>query len=363
MLVAEAPPRAVSMSRAMLRAPSRLPHRLAVVLVWATAVLLWVGGLVTSYDAGMAVHDWPTTFGYNMFLFPWPTWLLGPWDVFIEHGHRLLATVVGMLTIALVLAVGWSDRRKWLLVTALGALALVCTQGILGGMRVVLGERTLAQLHGAVGPLFFATAVALASFTSRWWAAAGSRPAAGSAPQAAGLKRLVVTTLLLAYVQLILGGFVRHVPDSATPAMFRMVVVFHLVMAVALVGSILLLGWKVLRNFRSERLLRRPAFALVGLVLVQLGLGAGAWIMHYGMPAWFANEAWAAEYTVIAKSPWQIHVSTAHVVVGSLILVTALSLALRAMRLLRSAGSAGASPSLADRNGSGAAQPATGGLA
>jgi cytochrome c oxidase assembly protein subunit 15 len=176
MLVAEPAPRTVSESQRSLRAPSRLPHRLAFLLAGATAVLLWVGGLVTSTDAGMAVHDWPTTFGYNMFLFPWPTWLLGPWDVFIEHGHRLLATVIGMFLIGLVVTIGFSDRRRWMLYATLGALALYCSQGVLGGMRVRLGERTLAQLHGCIGPLFFATAVALASFTSRWWTDAAPRP-------------------------------------------------------------------------------------------------------------------------------------------------------------------------------------------
>jgi heme a synthase len=335
MLVAAPAPRIGSLGNTMHRAPSKLPHRLAVVLAGATLLLLWVGGLVTSYDAGMAVHDWPTTFGYNMFLFPWPTWLLGPWDVFIEHGHRLLATVIGMLTICLVVAIGLSDRRRWLFYTALGALALVCFQGVLGGLRVRLGERTLAQLHGCIGPLFFATAVALASFTARWWTTAVPR-AGGLDVRAAGLKRLAVATTLLAYLQLVLGGFVRHVPDGASPAAFRAVVIFHLVVAAALTGHIFWLTWRVMRSYRAERLLVRPALALVGLVLVQLALGAGAWVMHYGMPTWIADYSWAASYTVVAKSPWQIHVSTAHVVVGSLILAMSLVLALRSLRLLRS---------------------------
>ena len=72
------------------------PHRLAVLLVCATFPLIWVGGLVTTYDAGMAVPDWPTTYGYNLFLYPWQTWLAGPWDLFIEHGHRLLGSLGGL---------------------------------------------------------------------------------------------------------------------------------------------------------------------------------------------------------------------------------------------------------------------------
>ena len=68
----------------------------------ATFPLIWVGGLVTTYDAGMAVPDWPNTYGYNLFLYPWQTWLSGPWDLFIEHGHRLLGALVGMI-----------DDRAW----------------------------------------------------------------------------------------------------------------------------------------------------------------------------------------------------------------------------------------------------------
>ena len=75
------------------------PHRLAVLLVCRDVSLIWVGGLVTTYEAGMAVPDWPSTYGYNLFLYPWQTWLPGPWDLFIEHGHRLLGATVGLLTI------------------------------------------------------------------------------------------------------------------------------------------------------------------------------------------------------------------------------------------------------------------------
>ena len=73
------------------------------VLACATFPLVWVGGLVTTTDAGMAVPDWPSTYGYNLFLYPWQTWLAGPWDLFVEHGHRLLASAVGMLTIGLLI--------------------------------------------------------------------------------------------------------------------------------------------------------------------------------------------------------------------------------------------------------------------
>ncbi len=128
--------------------------------------LIWVGGLVTTYDAGMAVPDWPTTYGYNLFLYPWQTWLFGPWDLFIEHGHRLLAATVGLVTIALVVVLYRCERRTWVRRLGLAALALVLFQGWLGGMRVRMDARLLAQIHGCVGPAFFALAAALAVFTS-----------------------------------------------------------------------------------------------------------------------------------------------------------------------------------------------------
>src|ERR1051326_8624152 len=76
---------------------SRWPHGLAIVLCCATFPLVWVGGLVTSYKAGMAFPDWPTSDGYFLFFYPWLDWLRGPWDLFVEHGHRLLASLVGLL--------------------------------------------------------------------------------------------------------------------------------------------------------------------------------------------------------------------------------------------------------------------------
>ena len=101
------------MSNSSLNAESRLPHTLAMCLVCATFPLIWVGGMVTTYDAGMAVPDWPNTFGYNMFLYPLSTWISGPWTQFIEHGHRLLGAAVGMLTIAALVSVVRREPRRW----------------------------------------------------------------------------------------------------------------------------------------------------------------------------------------------------------------------------------------------------------
>src|SRR5438105_3381944 len=148
---------------------SHWPHRLAVALALVTFPLIWVGGLVTTYDAGMAVPDWPGTYGYNLLRYPWQTWLAGPWDLFIEHGHRLLGAMAGLLSIALVAVVLLTDRRRWLVIASLGALALVIVQGVLGGARVLFDERLIALIHGCIGPLFFAYLGGLVVATSRWW--------------------------------------------------------------------------------------------------------------------------------------------------------------------------------------------------
>ena len=116
------------------------PYRLSVALALVTFPLIWVGGLVTTYDAGMAVPDWPGTYGYNLLRYPWQTWIAGPWDLFIEHGHRLLGATAGLLAISLVVVVLVRERRSSLVVAAFGALGLVIFQGALGGMRVLLDE-------------------------------------------------------------------------------------------------------------------------------------------------------------------------------------------------------------------------------
>src|SRR3972149_5731601 len=201
------------------------PHRWAVVLACATFPLVWVGGLVTTTDAGMAVPDWPTTYGYNPLLYPWQSWLAGPWDLFVEHGHRLLAMLVGTLTIGLAIVLWRTERRRWGGRLGLAALALVIFQGVLGGMRVLLDERTLAMLHGCTGPLFFALTVALVVFTSQSWRRSDGALARPAAPH---VRRLAVATCILVYLQWVLGAVLRHVPVEGEPATFALHVRFHL---------------------------------------------------------------------------------------------------------------------------------------
>jgi cytochrome c oxidase assembly protein subunit 15 len=308
------------------------PHRWAVALACATFPLLWVGGLVTTTGAGMAVPDWPTTYGYNLFLYPWATWLAGPWDLFVEHGHRLLGAVVGLITIGLLAAVWRTDERRWMRRLGMAALALVIFQGVLGGMRVRLDERTLAMLHGCTGPLFFGLTIAMVVFTSTRWC---SGHAALSIAPVGHIRRLALVTCILVYLQILLGAVVRHVPVAAEPTTFVHAVRFHLFLAAILTLHIAFLCWSVWRHVRGIQPLRGLAFALAVLLLVQLTLGAATWLVKFAAPSW--APGWISiGRAAIQDGGWlQTHVITAHVAVGSLLLATSLALALYIQRLLR----------------------------
>lgn len=315
---------------------SRWPHRWAVVLACATFPLVWVGGLVTTTDAGMAVPDWPNTFGYNMFLYPWQSWLAGPWDLFVEHGHRLLASSVGMLTIGLVIVLWRTEERRWLRNLSLVALALVIFQGVLGGMRVLLDERTLAMLHGCTGPLFFGLTVAIAVFTSHSWQQANERKSEFT-PIGYIVRWLALAICVLVYLQLVFGAVLRHVPVDTDPGAFLIAVRFHLFLAGVLTLHIVLLAALVLGNFRSIRPVFRLTLALSGLVVLQLTLGGATWLVKFAVPAW--AEPWlpAATSAIQADGWLQTNVITAHVAIGSLILGVSAALVLMAWRTLPAA--------------------------
>lgn len=299
------------------------------VLALVTFPLIWVGGLVTTYDAGMAVPDWPGTYGYNLLRYPWQSWLAGPWDLFIEHGHRLLGASAGLLAIALVTVVLLNDRRPWLVLASCGALVLVIFQGALGGARVLFDARLVAMLHGCVGPLFFAYLAGLVVTTSNWWTNAPQL----SSPAGQKLARSAWTTAAIVYLQLILGAIVRHVPLAAAPGVFRAALICHLVLAAALAGHIFMLTLRAKRLPTEASSLRAWSWLGSSLVVAQVALGLGTYVAKYAFPAWLGNYAFAAGYVVAEKSLFQSLVTTAHVANGSLILFVATVLAVRSTRL------------------------------
>lgn len=319
--------------------PSSWPHYIAVALVCATFPLIWVGGLVTTYDAGMAVPDWPTTYGYNMFLYPWSTWIAGPWDLFIEHGHRLLGSLVGMITIVLNVAIWKYDSRKWMRWIGLAALLLVILQGLLGGLRVRMASTELARAHGCTGPLFFAFVVGICVMTSKRWRD-HVQPKI-DAPR--GVLASSYLLVLLAYVQLVLGAHLRHPSIQWSPSQFRVIVVFHVVTAVVLFAQ----SFYVARGSRKlPRFLSRPALLVSLLIFGQVLLGVATWRAKYGWPTFIPVMAESSVDrplkvaihnrliggTVQTDSMAQAITVTSHVALGSLILATSACYATRLSR-------------------------------
>jgi cytochrome c oxidase assembly protein subunit 15 len=280
------------------------PHRLAVILVCATFPLLFIGGLVTSKGAGLAVPDWPTTFGYNMFLYPWSK-MVG--NIFYEHSHRLVGSLVGLLAIALVLALWLREQRAWLRWLGVAALLLVIAQGILGGLRVILLQHTLAIVHACFAQAFFALTVGLALFTSREWA---SEPTQVAIIDNGRLWRLGTITTALIYVQTIFGAVLRHSGERLDA---------HLFVAGLVALHVILLIARVTRNHGADLKRVRLALSLGVLMLLQMLLGVGSYL---------------AKFTQLLRLPMDAIalLTTTHVIVGALMLAISLALTLRSYR-------------------------------
>lgn len=167
----------------------------------ATLLLICSGGMVTSKGAGLAVPDWPTTFGYNMFLFPFSQWAGG---IFFEHTHRLIASAVGFLTIIIAVWLWRAESRKWVRVLGWAALGAVLLQGMLGGLRVTLLKDEIGIFHALLSQAFLCLVVLLGLVTSNFW------NNTDGARFAARVIWLPVATTILIYAQLALGATMRH---------------------------------------------------------------------------------------------------------------------------------------------------------
>ena len=314
---------------------SCLLHRLTVLIVALVWPLIWVGGLVTTYDAGMSVPDWPGTYGYNLFLYPYQSWLLGPFDLFIEHGHRLLAAVVGLVAIAIVAVAFAKEHRRWVKGLCVGLLVMVIAQGALGGMRVVLSDRTLAMLHGCFGPAFFALCAIAAVVTGRTWRGTGPEVGSEAGPKTVSswtrLSVLMAGGLVgLSYVQLVFGAMLRHVQPTAAPAHFTGVVATHVMTAFAL-GGLAMIVWMRIRRC-GDLTLSRPSGILLGLVGLQMALGIATWVVNYGWPSFMTWVPQSESFLIRAKGFVDSIIVTGHVATGSLILAISAMLWVRLWR-------------------------------
>lgn len=278
-------------------------HYFALLTAIFTFLLLGLGGLVTSHEAGMSVPDWPNTYGYNLFLFPIGKWVGG---VFYEHTHRLLASAVGLLTVVLAVWFWLREPRRWMRWLGVAAVVLVVAQGVLGGLRVRWHMDHLGIYHGTAAQLFFILVCALALCTSRWWwQAAGEKW-----PQApTGLRWLVLTATVLIFGQLILGATMRHqhaglaihdfplaygqwwpstspeamaaynasrvevVTETAVTAGQIILQMVHRLMALAILLAVAACVWQAWRQMGGAHLLAKLTVFWLGLILAQIGLG------------------------------------------------------------------------------------------
>jgi len=182
---------------------SRGLHRIALFGAFSTFLLIIVGGLVTSKGVGMSVPDWPTTYGYNMFLFPYSKWVGG---IFWEHSHRLIASGVGFITLILAAVALWKEPRTWVKWVAVAAVALVIVQGLLGGLRVTLYKDQIGIFHALLAQSFFGLLLIISAVTGR-----GFQEGTWSAdPVAGSLRWLAVAALALTYFQLGVAATIRH---------------------------------------------------------------------------------------------------------------------------------------------------------
>lgn len=317
---------------------------------WAVALtlfpLIWVGGLVTTQDAGMAVPDWPGTYGFNMFAYPIGVWLYGPFDLLIEHGHRLLGSLAGFLAIVLCIVASINEKRIYVKRMTYLLLAAIIVQGLLGGFRVLFDARTLAMIHGVTGPLVFALAASTVVVLSPWWSSQGNLKSwdngqatdLQSTDQDRGqitrkLRWAAVVLTVVSVIQLYLGAQLRHVLPTATPTFFMSIVHLHLTFAAMLTAMIL--GVAIVartEKYRKFSGIAVPSALLVFLLSLQIGLGFGTWIANYAWP-WVEANQWLAQYTIAAKGYWESWIVTGHQATGSLIIVTSLVFTMRLWRL------------------------------
>jgi len=309
-------------------------HRFAVLTAVATCFLIFVGGLVTSTGSGLAVPDWPLSYGKLM-----PPMVGG---IFYEHGHRMVATFVGLLTTILAIWLWRQEPRRWVRWLGLGALAAIILQGLLGGLTVLLLLPTpISVMHASLAQTFFCLVVSIALFTSSEW----KRPQPVLQDQnRPSLRCLGIATTAIVFGQLVLGAWMRHtgsglaIPDFPLsyghvlpklnaealaeanrvrwsldlPKVTTSQILVHFVHRLGALAVAIAVVWtttRVFRKHRSDSKLLGVAVLLVGLLVVQLSLGAvTVWTRKAVLP------------------------TTAHVVTGALILAASLGLTLRAYR-------------------------------
>jgi heme a synthase len=293
-------------------------HLFSLLVAASTLILILAGGLVTSTGSGLAVPDWPNTYGWFMLTFPLDKMVGG---IYYEHGHRLIASTVGFLILTLSLWLWRAEPRRWVRRLGVIALAAVIVQGILGGITVLwFLPDPISISHAGLAQVVFCLTVSIALFTSGGWV----RGYGGDAPDDRTLQKVATAMTALIYAQIIVGATMRHtdaglaIPDfpwafgQLVPPNWDAKIATHFAHRVgAVVVSIMILATTlhVFARQRSRGELVRPAALLLVLLGIQITLGA-----------------------FVVWSGKQFIINSVHVMTGASILGTSVVLTLRAHR-------------------------------
>lgn len=306
--------------------------RMGLITAIAIAPLLFIGGLVTSTNAGMAVPDWPNTYGANMFLYPLRpdiaknfTEGMNYTDVFLEHSHRLFGSFIGVCAIGLMIFTLAAEPRRWVKGLAIGLFLLVCVQGVLGGKRVLFGSHVVeldnrwwSMLHGILGQLVFAVAIALAVVLMPSWRNALDRGLGSLSIGKAKLLRICATGAMHATVlQLVFGAMYRH--HRHDHALYAHIGFSVVVLVMAMLAGIAATTATGTRPIAAR--VKTVGVAALVVVMIQFTLG------------WVAFLAGGSG--IEAKSTFEALLRTAHQANGAVFLALAVAMWLFAKRAIR----------------------------
>ncbi len=324
---------------------NKLLHRFAIVTAISTFALIFIGALVTSTGSGLSVPDWPTTYGENMFTFPIDKWVGG---IKYEHGHRLVASFVGFLTVILAVWLALKEDRKWITWLGFYALGTVILQGVLGGLTVLFFLPTAVSIaHGMLAQIFFCIVSSIALFTSNWWRSESQRI---DYAKGKSLQILSIIAAVSVFIQLGFGALLRHtysglaIPDfplaygQLFPSLSQDAVVqynqelirdgikwtgdkpiaayqivihlIHRFWAYVAAGIVLFVGYKIWKSDDLPKRIKKNGLYLLLFIVIQFTLGM---------------------LTVLSRKEFII--TSTHVVLGALVLVTCVVTSLQIARV------------------------------
>jgi cytochrome c oxidase assembly protein subunit 15 len=278
-------------------------HYWSILLACCTLLLVVAGGLVTSRDAGLSVPDWPLSYGK----------LMPPMEggILYEHGHRMVATTVGLFTIVLLVWLLRVEKRPWMKWLGAAALVAVIAQGVLGGLTVLmLLPWWVSSSHACLAQLFFSTTVALALFTSDWWVRG---PIAIDEDPRYPIRNLSLLAPVCVLGQLALGAAARHKAIGT---------IYHICGSPLVTFVVLWVSLRIVLHYPRNRELRIGALALIFVTFAQVFLGIAAYMSRI------------AYADAVQPMPLMVTFTVLHVAVGALVMATSVALAILVRRNL-----------------------------